>query len=272
MVKIQNIIYFPHSLGQKRDGVSLTPQYLDPFLKNNEQKKYWVPVDNSSIFSNLKKLYETNMKLEGSRINIGGDHSMAIGSMAYSLNSFQNLKVVWFDAHPDINTFEQSSSKNYHGMPLSFLTGLDSDPKFNFIQQHLYFNNLLYIGIRDIDEFEQQIIDKYQIKYIKSDQFNNNFEQSKEIIQEFIKGHNVHISFDVDGIDPKYIPSTGTRMDQGLELDNCKKIMDHFYHLNKDKEINLVNIDLTEINLELGNKMDQITTLANSLHLFDKFT
>ena len=271
MLKIQNVIYFPHSLGQKRDGVNLAPQYLDLFLKNSAQKKHWVPVDNSSIFSNLKKLYETNMQVKGSRINIGGDHSMAIGSMAYSLNNFQNLKVIWFDAHPDINTFEKSSSKNYHGMPLSFLTGLDSDLQFNFIQQYLDFNNLLYIGIRDIDEFEQQIIDKYQIKYIKSDQFNNNFEQSKEIIQEFINGHNVHLSFDVDGVDPKYIQSTGTRMNQGLELDNCKKILDHLHHLNEDKKINLVNIDLTEINLELGYKMDQLTTLANSLYLFDKF-
>ena len=271
MSKVENVIYFSHSLGQKRDGVNLTPQYLDPFLKNNEQKKYWVPVDNSSTFSNLEKLYETNMEVEGSRINIGGDHSMAIGSMAYSLNSFKNLKVVWFDAHPDINTFEQSNSKNYHGMPLSFLTGLDCDPRFNFIHQHLDFNNLLYIGIRDIDEFEQQIIDKYQIKYITSDQFNNKFEKSKEIINEFIMGHNVHLSFDVDGIDPKYIQSTGTRMNQGLELDSCKKILDHFHYLNKHNEINLVNIDLTEINLELGNKMDQLTTLANSLYLFDKF-
>ena len=56
---------------------------------------------------------------------IGGDHSMSIASVAYTLNRDPNAKVLWIDAHADINTYNSSTTKNLHGMPLSFITGLD---------------------------------------------------------------------------------------------------------------------------------------------------
>ena len=60
---------------------------------------------------------------------------MSIATVASSLNKYDNLKVIWFDAHADLNTYSSSQSKSYHGMPLSFLTGLDNDHRFNFIKR-----------------------------------------------------------------------------------------------------------------------------------------
>ena len=59
----------------------------------------------------------------------------------------KNLKVLWIDAHPDINTYKASNTKNYHGMPLSFLTGLDRDERnFPFIKRHLKVMLIFLIG------------------------------------------------------------------------------------------------------------------------------
>ena len=55
-------------------------------------------------------------------MNIGGDHSMSIASCAYTLNYYKKSKILWFDAHADINSYERSSTKNIHGMPLHFLS------------------------------------------------------------------------------------------------------------------------------------------------------
>jgi arginase len=75
---------------------------------------------------------------------------MAIATVAASLQKHgPNLKVIWFDAHGDINTRKTSPSGNFHGMPLAFLTGLDRDVTlFPFLQQPtLSFDNILYLGI-----------------------------------------------------------------------------------------------------------------------------
>ena len=265
---IRNIIYFSHCLGQQKTGVDQTPSLLYPFVSKN--KNNYLIENTGFFFDNLKNLYTQNDKLDDIKLNIGGDHSMAISTVANSLNKYPDLKVIWFDAHPDINTYEKSISKNYHGMPLAFLTGLDYNQKFNFINNHLSFENLLYIGIRDIDEFEQEIIEKYQIKYISCDQFNNNYEESKKIIQDFINGSKIHISFDVDSLDPLYIPSTGTRFLNGLELESTKNILDYIFQLHNNRKTEICNIDLTELNFEIGNKLDNFKSLANILYLFNK--
>ena len=73
---------------------------------------------------------------------------MSIATVADTLNRNPNAKVIWIDAHADINTPDSSISKNLHGMPLAFLTGLTSPKEllnYTFIKNQLRFNNLLYI-------------------------------------------------------------------------------------------------------------------------------
>lgn len=255
---IHKIILFSHYLGQLNKGVSQTPNYLEHFIDNKNIQK--VPISND-LYQNLDNLYTMNSITKNPIINIGGDHSMAIATVADSLNKFENLKVVWIDAHPDINTMDSSISKNMHGMPLSFLTGLDTSTHFSFIKNTLSFDNLLYIGIRDIDDFEKNIIDKYDIKYLTVDDIKNKPIDSLETINTFIKECPIHLSFDVDSIDPGYIPCTGTTVTNGLDILSTKKVIDTILQ-------NIVSVDITELNLEIGTNNDKFKSLSYILFLF----
>ena len=66
---------------------------------------------------------------------------MSIATIADTMNRYPNAKVIYFDAHADINTYASSNSKHYHGMPLSFVTGIDRDSKFTFIKNKMIYGN-----------------------------------------------------------------------------------------------------------------------------------
>lgn len=261
------IIYFPHKLGQLKNGVQYTPIYLKKLLSNR-----YVDVHCNNSFTNkdfnlknnLENLYSANNKIISPKINIGGDHSMSIATVANSLNIYKDdLKVLWFDAHADINTYESSLTKSYHGMPLSYLAGLGKN-EFQFIENKLNLKNLMYIGIRDIDNYEKEIIKKYDIQYMTVNEINNNLYESIQRINNFVGNSPIHLSFDVDCMDPKIINCTGTKSKYGLNL-NTKVILDYL------AKKNICNIDITELNFELGNNRDKLKTIHNLSKLFEKY-
>lgn len=260
----KNILLFPHKLGQLRDGVNNTPNIIRYFIKYKNRNIINISSENN-FFKNLKKLYNANVSLQKPILNIGGDHSMSIATVAASLNKFPNLKVIWIDAHPDLNTYNASHTKNYHGMPLSFLTGIDKNKNFNFINNNLDFKNLLYIGIRDIDSFERDVIERKKIKYITIQDIENNVNNCKNIINNFTQNYPIHLSFDVDCMDISEIYSTGTPVKKGLKMIHAEILLNH---LSKK---NIVNMDLTELNLEIGNDDQKFYSLANTLKLIDTF-
>jgi arginase len=260
----KQIILFPHNLGQTKTGTEEAPEQLDKFV--NHKKHRVTRVKNTgNLFKNINNLYKANAKLRGKIINIGGDHSMAIATISDTLNKYPDAKVVYFDAHADINTYKRSNSKHYHGMPLSFVTGLDKDAHFSFVKNKLPFKNLLYIGSRCWDLFEVDEVYKKNIKFLTPDEINNNYKESLNKIMEFVGNSPIHVSFDVDSIDPTYIPSTGTPVKNGLKLDNAIKILDN---LNSK---NIVNMDITELNTSLGSAADGDKSVKNTATLFHKF-
>ena len=263
------IINFSSMLGQRKKGVQDTCRYLKNVL-NNEffdiDCKNTIRHRNFFLVNNLWNLYQANVLID-KKINIGGDHSMAIATVADSLNRVpqDKLKVIWFDAHADINTYASSKTKNYHGMPLSFLSNLDYDEDLSFIHNTLNLDNLLYVGIRSLDKFEKKVINKYNIKYITTNELNNNPEQSTEIIKEFIGNDPTHISFDVDAMDPSLITSTGTPVAEGLFLEETKFVLDEI------KNNNIINMDIAELNLNIGSYKERKNSLLNFLYLFDNY-
>jgi arginase len=259
----KRIILFPHHLGQTKMGSEKAPKYLTQYI--NKKSHTIKTVHNTGIiYKNINNLYKANQKYKENIINIGGDHSMAIATIADTLNKYPNAKVIYFDAHADLNTYKSSNSKHYHGMPLSFITGIDHDKRFSFIKNKLPFENLLYIGSRCWDHFEVNEAYKRKIKILTPDDINKHFDESLEHILNFVNDSPVHVSFDVDSIDPKYIPSTGTPVKNGIELKNAIKILDN---VNK----NIVKLDITELNMELGSKQDGIKSGKNTAKLFYKF-
>lgn len=260
----KTIILFPHTLGQTKPGTEKAPKYLSNYI--NKKRHNIKKVKNTgNLFKNLKDLYKTNNSCSGKIINIGGDHSMSIATIADTLNKYPNAKVVYFDAHADINTYKSSKSKHYHGMPLSFVTGLDSNPNFSFIENKLPFENILYIGSRCWDPAEVDVVYKKNIKFLTPDEINKNFTESLNKILNFVGDSPIHVSFDVDSIDPKYIPSTGTPVKNGIELDKAIKILDT---LNSE---NIVNLDITELNMKLGKHEEGKKSGINTEKLFHKF-
>lgn len=246
---IKNLINFSCSQGQKRLGVELGPYMLFNSKPFNFNKLYCPRGRN--ITKSLRNLYMINSQIKGPRINVGGDHSMSISTVSHSLNTTPNVKVLWIDAHPDINTPKSSPSGNFHGMPLSFLTGISYHPKFDFIINKLPFENLMYIGIRDIDPFEMNVIKEKNIAIVdKKTVEKNDFHD----IENFIGNSPVHISFDVDSIDPKEIKSTGTPVDNGLSSDSVSKL----FKMLKYK--NIISLDVTEFNPKIGSDYDVYKT------------
>jgi len=260
----KTIILFPHNLGQTKTGSEKAPKYLNKFI--NHKKHIVKMVKNTgNLFKNLSELYKKNKDSQGKIINIGGDHSMAISTIADTLNKYPDAKVIYFDAHADINTYKSSNSKHYHGMPLSFVTGIDEDKRFSFIKNLLPFENLLYIGSRCWDTFEVNEVYKDKIKFLTPDDINKNFADSLHKILNFVGDSPVHVSFDVDSIDPKYIPSTGTPVKNGVEMKNAMTILD------KLNNTNIVKMDITELNMDLGTKDDGVKSGINTEKLFHKF-
>lgn len=252
-----------HRFGQKKIGVDNTPHIIKKYL-NPEIKTHNIEKLPNNLFKSLASIYHTNQKISGKRINIGGDHSITIGTGAYSLNKYKNTKFIWVDAHPDINTYTSSFSKNFHGMPLGYLTGLSKHDKIPYIKNHVPFSNILYIGIRDIDPFEFDVIQDNGIQYIPSSICNKNMKSTMSIIQEFAKDSPVHLSFDVDCLDPKYVAATGTPVNNGLELDVAKKLVQYIVH-NYD----VLNIDICELNLSIGSKEETKKSLHNVLDVWE---
>jgi len=266
VIMFRNIVMFPSRFGQPLFGVEQTPQIMRFLL---DAKNIYHPIQTKErLDTNLFNLYNKLNTIRSRKLIIGGDHSMSIATVADSLNRNPKTKVLWIDAHADINTPESSISKNIHGMPLSFLTGLSCQKQllmYTFIKNKLDFRNLMYIGLRDMDVFEKNILEEKNVDVITVDELENDFNNSLLKIKNFISDSDIHISFDVDCLDPGVFPCTGTKVSGGITLQTAKHLMDNL------NSYPILNMDLTEINLNLGDKDDKIKSLHNLFYILDKY-
>ena len=262
---LKSVILFPHALGQTKGGVDKAPTFIKKYINKKKHKIYKVP-NTGNFFKNLKDLYKMNFKIKGDKINIGGDHSMSIATMADTLNTYPNAKIIYFDAHADINTYASSKSKHFHGMPLSFITGIDQNKNFDFIKNTLKFDNLLYIGSRCWDIFERDLVYKYNIKHIDPAELNNDFNNAMNKILAFAGTSPVHLSFDVDCMDKSLVPSTGTPVKGGILMKSGKQVLKQIKDFT-----NVVNVDITELNLDIGSKNDAKKSGKNTIELFKPY-
>ena len=180
---------------------------------------------------------------------------------AGEINKAKDYAIIWIDAHPDINTHKTSPSNNLHGMSVSGLLGRLNKPYniFNCLNR----DQIMFIGIRSIDSGEREYINKNKIKVLDMDTINNNDSNymTKEI-NNFIKNKKVHISFDVDAIDPKLISSTGTPVENGLTFKQANNIFDTL------AKHNVKSMDLVEFNPNLGNKIKSFDIINKILRRF----
>lgn len=226
-----NIIGALCKLGQRKNGVQFGPLVVKEHLEHFYNYHH-IPMNNNCDYYELMKLHNRLRH----PITIGGDHSISMATIGSSLQKHKNLKVVWIDAHADINTPESSLTNNIHGMPASTLLGSSSVMD---IPVKLKRENLNYIGLRDIDDYERKELET--IKWFASTCVHN-YGISK-ILKElnFHEDDKIHISLDVDVLDPEYFPATGTPVDGGIKPD-------HVFEIIKTLRGNTVSMDIVEYN------------------------
>lgn len=182
-------------------------------------------------------------------IIIGGDHSLGLGSISGSSRFHKELGVIWIDAHGDINTPETSPSSNAHGMPLGAALGVGEESLVN-----LYFDgpkvkaeNTFIIGARDLDEGEVKLAEKLKINLYTMDTIKKRGLES--IIEEVIDKINnsnidgIHLSFDIDVMDKRLVPGTGTPVENGFNLEEAKIILKDILETKMVKSMDLVELN-----------------------------
>ena len=153
---------------------------------------------------------------------LGGDHSIAIGTLAGLGKHYDNLGVIWFDAHADINTSETTPSGNIHGMPLAVSLGLGHERLVNIANYSpkIKKENIIIIGARSIDEGERALIKQLGIKVYTMHEIDRlgMTRVMEESISYFKARHvdGVHLSLDLDALDPLYTPGVGTPVAGGI--------------------------------------------------------
>jgi arginase len=223
-----------------------------------------------SVGGACEKVFQTVYKVgqQGQlALTIGGDHSLAIGTISGTLRAWRgNLGIIWVDAHGDINTPETSPSGNLHGMPVAFLMRLVSAaniPGFEWMDEtnvpRLSSDQIVFIGLRDVDPGEKRLLRKLGIKVFSMMEVDK-FGIGKVMdmaIEHIMKGEDprnpraIHLSYDVDGIDPNEVPSTGTTVKGGLSYREGRHICERVAETGR-----LVGLDIVEVNPALGTEAD----------------
>jgi len=228
------------------------------------------PLAVSAVTRKLSEQVYSHAKEGRCVLTLGGDHSIAIGTIAGSAKAIRErlgreMAVIWVDAHCDINTPETSGSGNIHGMPVAFLSGLATEERediFGWIKKEntISLSKLVYIGLRDVDRGEKVILRENKIKafsmhdidrYVASLVLRIVTDSRRHGIgkvMEMALGHigndtPIHLSFDVDALDPLWAPSTGTPVRGGLTLREGDFIAECVHETG-----NLVAMDLVEVN------------------------
>lgn len=273
MNKNISIIGVPLDLGASRRGASLGADAIRyaGIVERLERIGYDVkdegniPVDRTKAFtkegSNLKNLNvikETNellckkvaevMEQKRFPVILGGDHSIAIGTIKGVLQSVNKLGVIWIDAHGDINTDVTSPSGNIHGMPVASLLGMGAKElsEIGGSDKKLDKKNIVFVGSRDLDEGERVTLKELGITVFTMHEIDEMgikavMEKAVEIAQDGTDG--VHVSFDMDSIDPEYAPGTGTKVKGGMNYREANYALEIISKID-----NLTSVEFVEVN------------------------
>jgi len=191
---------------------------------------------------------EKILEADGFPVVLGGDHSIAIGTISgvanYCKKRHKKLGVLWIDAHGDMNTDQTSPSGNIHGMPLAALIGLGALELTSIGGDYVKLDpkNVVLIAIRDLDEGEKAAIRKNNISIFTMNDSDNH--GMAEIITKAIKKLKdvdfIHVSFDLDALDPKECPGVGTPVKGGLDYREAHLIMETLSELNQMHSLEIV--------------------------------
>jgi arginase len=179
---------------------------------------------------------------------LGGDHSIALGSITGVARVHRDIGVIWVDAHGDFNTHETTPSGNIHGMILGALAGLGHpsltgiggwSPKINT-------RSIVIVGARDLDPREQELLREHKIHVFTMTDIDQRgmsevIEQAVEVASQ--ASHGFHLSLDMDSLDPREAPGVGTPVRGGLTYREAHLAMEVVAASGR-----MVSMDAVEVN------------------------
>ncbi|KAM7403579.1 hypothetical protein PAMA_004164 [Pampus argenteus] len=200
-------------------------------------------------------------------VMLGGDHSLAIGSVGGHAEQCPDLCLIWVDAHADVNTPMTSPSGNLHGQPVAFMLKELQDkmpdiPGFSWMKPFLTSRDLVYIGLRDVDPGEHHILKNLGIHYFTMRDIDRlGIQRVMEVTLDHLlarKQRPIHLSFDIDAFDPSLAPATGTPVNGGLTYREGIYITEEIHNTGL-----LSAMDLVEVNPVLGASREAVEATAS---------
>lgn len=268
-------------LGVHVDGARLGPEKLEGNIntsnihkiKNIQSNNIKKELEKNNKKKNLTEINKFNINLYHTVLNsinnhyfpitLGGDHSIAVASALASIKKYEKLGIIWFDAHGDYHTFKTTTSGNVHGLPFAGITGYERQDLSDFHDGNYYpYQNAVLLGASDVDKPEElQNLKDAGVTIFTAEDIRN--KGTKEIYQKAFeiasKGTNgIHISYDIDVIDPKIAPGVSIPTYNGINLEEAYAFVDYMIK-NKEK---LKSIDLVEFNptRDIEQKTEKIAT------------
>lgn len=224
----------------------------------------------------LHEAYYAALRAGHLPILLGGDHCLGIGSISavarYCREVGKTLRVLWLDAHADFNTHELTPTGNVHGMPVAVLSGIGPDV-LTQIGGHVPAispESVRQIGIRSVDAGEKRLVHQiglevFDMRYIDEQGMRMTMEQALAGLDEHT---HLHVSFDVDFLDPSIAPGVGTTVAGGPTYREAQLCMEMIADTGR-----LASLDIVELNPAFDVK-NQTAVLAVDLvdSLFGKST
>lgn len=274
-----DIVGVPMDLGASRRGVDMGPSAVryaklhDALTRLgitsiNDRGNLPVPIRESAdsaeasakflevitnVCDDLASLVEEAVRAGGLPIVLGGDHSIAMGTLAGLTRAYGAPPgLVWIDAHADINSPTSSTTGNVHGMPLYFALN----------KGYAKADQTVQIGLRDVDPNEKRLLREFGVKTFTMTDVDklgmvHVLEQARAIAGADERP--IHVSFDMDAIDPSEAPGTGTPVKGGLSYREAHLVMEMLHDSGQ-----LGSIEMVEIN-PIFDDRNQTASLAVGL-------
>jgi arginase len=234
-------------------------------LQHARQLKKFEPL--LTCIEELKRRTESTLRAGSTPLILGGDHAIAMGSIAAGLNHFgDGMALLWIDAHADVNTPGTSTTGNIHGMPLAALLGLPSgvederDAMWSSLlrtlgPKRLKIDHTGWLGLRDVDPPERMLIRSNEqclaSTMADTDRYGLIWELRRfDVWMRAKQATHLWISFDVDALDPILAPGTGTTVTGGFSYREAHLIAEVLYEMMSaaDCPYKLAGVDVVEVN------------------------
>lgn len=202
---------------------------------------------------------------------LGGDHSIAIGSALASINHYKNLGIIWIDSHGDYHNFDTTPSGNIHGLPFAAVTGFKNTKELTNHISSTYYNpkNAVLVGARDMEDEEivnlkNAGVTVFSTNDLKQYGIDNIMNKAIEIASKNTNG--IHISYDVDIIDPEIATGVSVPAIDGINEMEALEIIQTLKN-NSDK---IKSFDLVEYNPEKDKNSSTLNIVTNLVLEFIK--